>query len=91
MKFFFIMIFKYYIILYIFFFTNFSQIFSGDILTFIEEEMRKNERKIEKGGERKTVVDDEEKELKEARLRLTMGKERRILKGERPKFASSTI
>jgi len=70
--------------------------FSGDILTFIEEEMRKNERKLEKvqmikGGERKTVIDDEEKELKEARLRLTMGKERRILKGERQKFASSTI
>jgi serine/threonine protein kinase len=67
-----------------------------DILSFIEEEMRKAQRKAEKGrsgkNKSKSSTESEEK-LKQARIRLTMGRERRSesKNRERKKYASSTV
>ena len=78
----------------------------GDILSFIEEEMRKaKRRKEEKGKEKKETkeIHEEihEETLTEARLRLTQGRERRLNSAERKKkdtrlqarmkYASTTI
>ena len=77
----------------------------GDILSFIEEEMRKAKRRKEnlkgKEKEKKETKETHEETLTEARLRLTQGRERRLNSAERKKkdtrlqarmkYASTTI